>query len=152
VLQKFNIELDDLLAPAGALEAKLIRSQLPADATQAIERLRADLETGYEALGRSATEIDPTLARPVQGARNQGLSGVNDIERKLLQHLKRRQEIELGQITKARLMVLPDNQAQERILTVAPFLARYGPALLIELNEAIEGWYASALEGALNPS
>ena len=102
VLQKFNIELDDLLAPAGALEARLVRSQLPDEAAHAIERLRADLETGYEALGRSATEIDPTLARPVQGARNQGLSGVHDIERKLLQHLKRRQEIELGQITKAR--------------------------------------------------
>jgi bacillithiol biosynthesis cysteine-adding enzyme BshC len=152
VLQKFNIELDDLLAPAGALEAKLIRSHLPDEAAQALARLRADLETGYEALGRSATEIDPTLARPVQGARNQGLSGVHDIERKLLQHLKRRQEIELGQITKARGMVLPDNKPQERTLTVAPFLARYGPALLTELSEAIEGWYASALEGAMNPS
>jgi uncharacterized protein YllA (UPF0747 family) len=77
---------------------------------------------------------------------------VHDIERKVLQHLKRRQEIELGQIAKARTMVLPDDKPQERVLTVAPFLARYGPSLLSELSEAIEGWYASALEGALNPS
>jgi bacillithiol biosynthesis cysteine-adding enzyme BshC len=152
VLQKFSIELDDLLEPAGALEAKLVRSQLPAEAVDAIGHLRAALEAGYEALGRSATEIDPTLVRPVQGAKNQGLSGVHDIERKLLQHLKRRQEIELSQITKARTMVLPDNKPQERVLTVAPFLARYGPSLLSELSEAIEAWYASALEGALNPS
>lgn len=152
VLQKFGIELDDLLAPAGALEAKLVRAQLPEDAVRAIAQLRVALETGYEALGRSATEIDPTLVRPVQGARNQGLGGVNDIERKLLQHLKRRQEIELGQITKARVMVLPDDKTQERVLTVAPFLARYGPGLVLELSEAIESWYASALEGALNPS
>jgi len=152
VLQKFDIDLDDLLEPAGALEARLVRSQLPDEAVHAIEQLRVALETGYEALGRSAAEIDPTLARPVQGAKNQGLSGLHDIERKLLQHLKRRQEIELGQIAKARAMVLPDNKQQERVLTVAPFLARYGPSLLIELSEAIEGWYASALEGALNPS
>lgn len=152
VLQKFGIELDDLLSPAGALEAKLVRSQLPDDAVHAIEQLRSALEAGYEALGRSATEIDPTLARPVQGAKNQGLSGVHDIERKLLQHLKRRQEIELSQIAKARAMVLPDNKPQERVLTVAPFLARYGPSFLTELSEAIESWYASALEGALNPS
>jgi len=152
VLQKFGIDLDDLLAPAGALEAKLVRSQLPEEAVRAIAQLRVALETGYEALGHSATEIDPTLARPVQGARNQGLGGVNDIERKLLQHLKRRQEIELGQIAKARVMVLPDNKPQERVLTVAPFLARYGPSLVLELSEAIETWYASALEGALNPS
>ncbi len=152
VLQKFGIDLDDLLAPAGALEAKLVRSQLPEAAVHAIAQLRVALESGYEALGRSATEIDPTLARPVLGARNQGLGGVNDIERKLMQHLKRRQEIELGQITKARAMVLPDNKPQERVLTIAPFLARYGPSLVLELSEAIEGWYASALEGALNPS
>lgn len=152
VLQKFDIELEQLLEPGGALEAKLVRSQLPDEAVQIIAQLRTALETGYEALGRTAAEIDPTLVRPVQGAKNQGLSGVHDIERKLLQHLKRRQEIELGQIAKARVMVLPDNKPQERVLTVAPYLARYGPSLLTELSEAIEGWYASALEGALNPS
>lgn len=152
VLQKFNIDLDDLLEPSGALEAKLVRSQLPEDATRAIAELRAALDSGYDVLGASAAEIDPTLTRPVQGAKHQALGGVHDIERKLVQHLKRRQETELGQIAKARALVLPDNQPQERVLTVAPFLARHGPALLVELSDAIEGWYASALEGALNPS
>ena len=64
----------------------------------------------------------------------------------------RRQETELGQITKARALVLPDNKPQERTLTIAPFLARYGPSLVRELDEAIETWYASALEGVLDPS
>ncbi|MDF3052862.1 MAG: Bacillithiol biosynthesis BshC, partial [Geminicoccaceae bacterium] len=63
-----------------------------------------------------------------------------------------RQEIELGQIAKARAVVLPDNKPQERILNIAPFVARYGPSLLLELGEVIEGWYATTLEGALNPS
>jgi hypothetical protein len=35
---------------------------------------------------------------------------------------------------------------------VAPFLARYGPTLMVELTDAIESWYATSLEGALNPS
>src|ERR1700724_3839542 len=47
-------------------------------------------------------------------------------EKKLVQHLKRRQETELRQIAKARALVLPDNKPQERTLTIAPFLARYG--------------------------
>ena len=152
VLQKFSIELEELLEPPGALEARLVRSQLPAEAVRAIEQLRSGIESGYEVLGRSAAEIDPTLARPVLGAKHQALSGVHDIERKLVQHLKRRQDIELGQISKARALVLPDNKPQERVLTVAPFLARYGPSLLMELSEVIEAWYASDLEGALNPS
>ncbi|HJR16534.1 MAG TPA: bacillithiol biosynthesis cysteine-adding enzyme BshC [Gemmatimonadales bacterium] len=152
VLQKFDIDLDDLLEPAGTLEARLVRSQLPEESVRTIEKLRAAIESEYDRLGVSAAEIDPTLARPVQGVKHQALSGLRDIERKLVQHLKRRQEIELGQIAKARALVLPDNKPQERVLTLAPFLARYGESLLMELSEVIEAWYASALEGALHPS
>jgi uncharacterized protein YllA (UPF0747 family) len=152
VLQKFSIELEELLEPAGTLEARLVRSQLPEDAVRTIAALRAAIESNYDALGASAVDIDPTLARPVQGAKHQALAGVQDVERKLVQHLKKRQETELGQIARARSLVLPENKPQERVLTVAPFLARYGPALLTELGDAIETWYASALEGALNPS
>ena len=152
VLQKFNLEVSDLLEPSGTLEARLIRSQLPDEAVRALAALRAAIEAGYEALEQSAVEIDPTLARPVQGTKHQALAGIQDMEKKLVQHLKRRQEIELGQIAKARTLVLPDNKPQERVLTIASFLARYGPTLISDLSEAIEAWYATALEGVLHPS
>jgi uncharacterized protein YllA (UPF0747 family) len=129
-----------------------VRSQLPEDVSRTLETLRQALTAGYDALVESAAAIDPTLTRPVQGVKHQALSGLLDIERKLVQHLKRRQETELGQLGKARTLVLPDNQPQERVLTVAPFLARYGPSLIGELSEAIESWYATALEGALHLS
>jgi bacillithiol synthase len=152
VLQKFNLEISDLLEPSGTLEARLIRSQLPDEAVRALTTLRSAIEAGYDDLGKSAADIDPTLARPVQGTKHQALAGLQDMEKKLVQHLKRRQEIELGQIAKARTLVLPDNKPQERVLTIAPFLARYGPRLIADLSEVIEAWYASALEGALHPS
>jgi bacillithiol biosynthesis cysteine-adding enzyme BshC len=152
VLQKFGIELHDLLKPPGSLESRLVRSQLPEQATRALQTLRKNVLSGYELLVQSAIDIDPTLARSVEGAKNQALAGLTDIEKKLVQHLKRRQEVELGQLAKARALVLPDNQPQERVLTVAPFLARHGPALISDLSEAVESWYAAALEGALDPS
>jgi bacillithiol biosynthesis cysteine-adding enzyme BshC len=152
VLQKFGIELEDLLEPGGALESRLVRSQLPEEASRALRSLRESLQSGYEALGRSAADIDPTLTRAVQGTRNQALAGLKETEKKLVHHLKRRQEVELGQITRARTLILPDNQPQERVLTIAPFLARYGPPLVSELTDNMEAWYAAALEGALDPS
>jgi bacillithiol biosynthesis cysteine-adding enzyme BshC len=148
ILEKFGIDLTDLLGPPGPLEARLVRSQLPHVALAALESIRAAVEQGYDTLGRSAAEIDPTLARPVQGARHQALAGTHEIEKKLVQHLKRRQETELSQIARARTAVQPGGKPQERVLTVAPFLARYGPALVTDLQDAIEGWYAGALEGA----
>jgi bacillithiol biosynthesis cysteine-adding enzyme BshC len=152
VLRKFEIELSDLLQPPGELEGRLVRSQLPETAGRALADLRRALTSGYADLARSAGDIDPTLVRPVESAKNQALSGVQEMERKLVQHLKRRQETELAQLSKARTLILPDNQPQERVLTVAPFLARHGPQLLSELAEVIESWYASALEGALHAS
>jgi uncharacterized protein YllA (UPF0747 family) len=97
-------------------------------------------------------EIDPTLARPTQAVRQQALGGTQEIEKKLVQHLKRRQETELGQLARARTAVLPTGKPQERVLTVAPFLARYGPELLGDLTAAFEAWYRVGLEGPAEPS
>jgi bacillithiol biosynthesis cysteine-adding enzyme BshC len=152
VVRKFAIELPDLLEPGGALEARLVRSQLPDEVSRALRSLRDNIVSGYDALARSATEIDPTLTRAVQSTRNQALAGLKETEKKLVQHLKRRQEVELAQLARARTQVLPDNQPQERVLTIASYLGRYGPGLIGELSENMELWYAAALEGALDPS
>jgi len=152
VLEKFGVRLADLFEPPGALETRLVRSQLPAEAVQALERIRSAVEEGYGVVARAAADIDPTLARPAQAARQQALGGTQEIEKKLVSHLKRRQETELVQLARARTAIAPNGKPQERVLTVAPFLARYGPGLLQDLAEAFEGWYRSALEGASEPS
>jgi bacillithiol biosynthesis cysteine-adding enzyme BshC len=152
VLEKFGIALEELLEPPGALEARLVRSQLPAEVMEALAAARAAIEREYEVVLRGATGIDPTLARPVEGARNQALAGTQEVEKKLVHHLKRRQETELGQITRARTAVQPAGKPQERMLTVAPFLGKEGPHLVRELTDAIEQWYEAALEGATTPS
>jgi uncharacterized protein YllA (UPF0747 family) len=147
VLEKFGLELPDLFAPPGAVEARVVRAQLPAEVGAALERLRAALEDGYGVLERAAADIDPTLSRPAQTTRQQALAGTQEIERKLVHHLKRRQETELGQIARARTAVMPNGKPQERVLTIAPFLARYGTGLLDELAEAFAAWYRGGLEG-----
>jgi hypothetical protein len=44
--------------------------------------------------------------------------------------------------------VRPGGKPQERVLTLAGFLARYGTGLLGDLASHVDGWYARALEGA----
>ncbi|MEP6689042.1 MAG: bacillithiol biosynthesis cysteine-adding enzyme BshC, partial [Gemmatimonadales bacterium] len=152
VLEKFGVTLADLFAPPGALEARLVRSQLPAEAIEAVEGLRRALDEGYGVLERAATSIDPTLARPTQAARQQAINGMQDIEKKLVQHLKRRQETELGQLARARTALVPNGKPQERVLTLAPFLARFGPGLLQELEAAFQAWYRDTLEAPSQPA
>ncbi len=152
VLEKFGVSLAELMQPPGPLEARLVRSQLPADALDALESLRTAIETNYESIARRAGEIDPTLVKPVQGVRHQALAGTHDVEKKLVHHLKKREETELAQLARVRTAVWPQGKPQERLLTVAPFLARYGPSLLTDLVGAIRAWYAEALEAAPAPA
>ena len=74
VLDKFGITLDDLAAPAGSLESRLVRAQLPPEAHDALASLRAALDQGYRRLHDIAVEIDPTLDRSIQGVQQQALS------------------------------------------------------------------------------
>ena len=150
VLEKFGVSLAELSAPPGALEARLVRSQLPSAVVEALGRLRAALDEGYGVLEQAAGEIDPTLTRPAQAARQQAIGGTQEIEKKLVHHLKRRQETELGQLARVRTAVFPNGKPQERVFTVAPFLARYGPGLLTELSDSFEGGTATPLKARRN--
>ena len=148
VLQKFDARLDELLAPSRQLEARVVREQLPADASAALVHLREQLERGYDTLIRAALDIDPTIERSIRNLAAQAHNGVADAEKRLLSHLKKRQATETQQIARARDLLLPDGEPQERVLTVAPWLAKYGPGLLTEIAGVVEAWYGSSLEPA----
>lgn len=146
VLDKFGIPLAELLEPAGALEARLVRGALPEATLEALQRLREAIEREFAVVAATADQIDPTLAKPVQGARQTATNATLEAEKKLLQHLKKRQETELAQIGRARDAVFPLGKPQERVLTVAPFLSRNGPGLVTSLLAVLEAWYAAQLE------
>ncbi|MFL5522254.1 MAG: bacillithiol biosynthesis cysteine-adding enzyme BshC [Gemmatimonadales bacterium] len=152
VLAKFGIELDELLEAEGVAEARIVRDQLPEDVTGPIARLRDAIEREYAALANGAASVDPTLEKSVLGSRGQALHGLQDVEKKVVQHLKRRRETELAQVARARAAVRPGGRPQERVITVGSFLARLGPGLLDALLAEIGAWYARTLEAPVRAS
>jgi uncharacterized protein YllA (UPF0747 family) len=148
VLEKFGATLEELMAPGQQLENRLVRSALPREATDALAALRESIARHYETLTRAAVAIDPTIERTLQNLCNQAYAGSQEAEKKLVGHLKKRQATETQQIARARELVLPLGKPQERVLTIAPLLARFGPELLAALAAEITDWYAAALEAA----
>jgi uncharacterized protein YllA (UPF0747 family) len=151
VLEKFGATLAELQEPGQKLEARVVREQLPPEAATALRELRAALAAHYGALTRAAVAIDPTIEKTIRNLAQQAQSGTEDAEKRLVSHLKKRQATETQQIARARELVLPLGRPQERVLTLAPWLARYGPALLQELLETISGWYAAGLDAPARP-
>jgi len=140
LLARHELGLEDLQTPAGALEARVVRESLPPEIMDRFGTLRHALEEGYARLAEAVERVDPTLARPVQSARNSALAGTQEIEKKLLASVKRESEGLVRQIARARAAVHPRGEPQERVLTLASFLIRYGPGLLDEVEREVARW------------
>lgn len=146
ILAKFTATLDELLDEGGVLEARLTRQALPPGTEAAFGSLRSAIESAYDPVIAIAAAVDPTLERPAASARGQARFAVEELEKKLLQHARKRESTELAQVARARLSVKPEGKSQERILSLSGFMGRYGWELLDALSDHIAAWYARALE------
>jgi bacillithiol synthase len=125
----------------GELAARLVRDALPPETLATLATLRRDIEEHYGRVLTAAVRIDPTLERTVESARNAALSGTQTIEKKLVASLKRLEGETLArQIARAQASVNPLGQPQERVLTLASFLIRYGPGLVDALEQEVARW------------
>jgi bacillithiol biosynthesis cysteine-adding enzyme BshC len=145
VLDRYAITPDDLQLPEGQLEQRLVRGDVPDDAERALATLRNVVTEEYDRLRDAAATVDPTLRKPVESSRNAALVGLRDIEKRIVTHLKQRNDTLVQQLARARQALVPLGRPQERVLNIVPFLVRYGRAFLDEARRAAGVW-AAALE------
>ena len=140
VLERYGLTPADFAGPPGALEARFARDAVPPEVADTLVRLRGELDVQYQRLGTEIARLDPTLERTVQSARNAALAGTHEVEKKVVASLKRANETLAGQLARARAAVAPEGKAQERVLTAASFLARYGPGLVDAIDAEVARW------------
>lgn len=138
VLEKFHLEVEDMARPRHEVEGRLVREELPDDVAAALQDIRRHLGEGSGELERAAQEIDPTLKGSVDRARRQAFHAFEEAEKKVLQGLKRRNEVTLNQLAKAQRNLYPEGRPQERVLSPFYFLFRYGPSLVDRLRKEAE--------------
>ena len=130
VLDKFRLRAADTHVPFDRLVTQVVRSELPREITETVEQLRAQLTDGYARLVEGAIKIDPTLQGPLESARNAGHKMLANMDKKIVRHLKRRNAVELEQLRRASANLFPKGEPQERVVGIATYYARYGPAIL----------------------
>ncbi len=135
-LERLGLRPVDLGRDEGALATALAKESLPAGAASALAALRTALAERYAAVLAAAAGIEKTLERPIETSRNQALHAVDEVEKRLVAALKRRNETAVQQLARTRTSLFPDGAPQERVLTAANYLARYGRELLPALQAA----------------
>lgn len=150
--RKFGLSIEEIADADVPVIGRAAQALVPDAAREIVARLRRSLESEYAALQRESATVDPTLQRPAAGALGRSLDALARVERKLTRGARRRHEIELRQLERARASLLPGGMPQERILTAASFLARHGPGIFDECARAAATWYQRALEGRAVPA
>ncbi len=142
VLTKLGLTPADFESQPGVLESRLAQADMPPELAASLKQLRDDVQSRYSRISGEVQQLDPTLERTVESARNAALAGTNAIERKLVASLKRTQGTVLSQLARARAALRPGGKPQERVLTGASFLTRYSLTLLDELDAEVARWAA----------
>jgi len=148
VLEKFDVTDARLEMPAHELAQELARDGLPEDAVAALGKIRGAIGEGTGELTQAVRSLDPTLKGPIGHARGAAFEAFAEAERKILQAVKREQEIALQQVEKARLHLYPGGKPQERMMNVSYYLARFGAPFVQEVYDEM----SAALPAASTPA
>lgn len=142
VLDKFDLEPDALSRPSQEVLAAALRDEIPGPVKQALGEYRGAIARGAGELVRAVREVDPTLKGTVESARNQAFMGLEEVERKVVQALKRQNEIAVEQLDKAAVHLYPTGRPQERVMNLFYYTSRYGrevlDALFAEFRPPVE--------------
>ncbi len=134
-LDKFGLDLERLKRPLHEIMSDIARDEVPEGVRQALGQLKGSVARGSADLLKAATSIDPTLKGPVTNARNSALAAFQAAERKIIQSVKRENEVAASQVEVAQRHLFPDGQPQERMLAPLYYLVRYGSDFVTALAE-----------------
>ena len=135
VLDKFGLDVAALARPFHEVAGDVARDEMPADVRAALGKLRGALDGGLAELRKAATAVDKTLSGPVQQLGAQSQAALAEVEKKIVQAVKRESEIGLSQLEKAQVHLFPLGKPADRVQSPFYYLTRYGGTLLDGLYE-----------------
>jgi len=139
LLERFHLSLPDLILEPEQLASRVLRAQLPPDFETTLAKAREGVNEIFQGVGEAIAAVDPTLKATVGQTSGHIQGHLDQLARKAVQALKRRETETRQQIQRVREALMPGGKPQERVLSILPFLARYGPTLLETIRGAIDG-------------
>jgi uncharacterized protein YllA (UPF0747 family) len=138
-MERFHLGLPDLALEPEQLSSRVLRTLLPPDLEITLAKARDAVTEIFLGVGEAVAAVDPTL-RATAGQTGGHIRGhLDQLERKAVQALKRREADTRQQVQRLCQALMPGGRPQERVFPALPYLAKYGPPLLDTLRQAIDG-------------
>ena len=139
LLERFGLGLPDLTRDPEQLASLVLRAQLPADFEAALAKARGAVDEIFREVGQTVAAVDPTLRATVGQTAGHVKGHLDQLERKAVQALKRREDETRKQVQRVREALMPGGRPQERVFPALPYLAKYGSAALLAVERAVDG-------------
>jgi bacillithiol biosynthesis cysteine-adding enzyme BshC len=96
------------------------------------------IKNSFDGLADTARMIDPTLEQMVKAEEQRAKNGIEQVRKKFVAALKRRNETVMAQIARHANLVMPDGKPQERVDNFFGHYAKVGDALIPFLLESLK--------------
>jgi uncharacterized protein YllA (UPF0747 family) len=142
LLDRLGVTAEAVVSDDGRLTREILRRDLPPAVTERLAALRHAITSTEHDLTAAGHALDPVLDRAVAGRVRKLVAVADDFERLFERHLRKRDDIAYAQLRRVMDALRPGGAPQERRLTAATFLARYGRAWLDRIVVATDAWAA----------
>jgi uncharacterized protein YllA (UPF0747 family) len=133
-LSRHGLPIDRLRPQDEAVLNELLEAALPRSVDEALQAAATLVADRMQAVIAAVPAVDPTLEGAARNTLGKMEHELRTLQSKVLQASKRRDEVLRRQFLRARALVFPNGDLQERALGFVYFLDRYGPALLDRLD------------------
>ena len=136
-LARTSLHLRSLQAQDEHVLNQWLEAQLPPTIEQALHDLEHTLDERMTALLAAVPALDPTLDGAVKSSQGRIAHEVRGLHAKVISAAKRRHETLRRQFGHAQHLAFPGGHPQERVVCLAWYMNRFGPALVPRLYESL---------------
>ncbi|MBF6609495.1 MAG: bacillithiol biosynthesis cysteine-adding enzyme BshC [Flavobacterium sp.] len=135
-LDRLNVEWKDVFLSKSDVESRFVRkiSEFPID----LSEQRAALELQFDQLEKIAAATDKSFTGAVLAQRKKQISGLNNLEKRLLKAQKKKHADELQRLTDLQNELFPNGTLQERRANFSEFYLEYGEVVVEELIKKLD--------------
>lgn len=134
-LARTSLDLRSLQAQDEHVLNQWLETQLPPTIEQALHDLDRAVEERVAALLAAVPALDPTLAGAVKSSHGRIAHEVQGLHGKVIHAAKRRHDTLRRQFTHVQHLAFPTGTPQERVVCLAWYMNRFGPALVPRLYD-----------------
>jgi bacillithiol biosynthesis cysteine-adding enzyme BshC len=136
-LERYDVPFEALHAQDESALNRLLENQLPPGLDAALEETDRQVAERARVLRAAVVPLDPTLGGAVDTTLDRMRDTLKTLHTKIIHASKRKDETLRRQFTRTRTLAFPGGHPQERVLSVAFFVNRYGGSLCDALIDAL---------------